>query len=82
MTPERVAMNEAGADHQTQLGYYGGRSDGRRSIVGKLHERDLGRFDDANHFGYTVTRYGVHTDNHTLCWVLLTHTPIAERGNL
>lgn len=82
MTPERVEVNDLGSEHPTQFGYYGGSADGRMARVGVIREDELITImNGATPFDYTVTRYGVHTDT-TLCWVLLMHSPIAERGKL
>lgn len=80
MTPERVEAPSLGSDHPTQFGYYGGPADGRFSRMSVMFERELASImDGATVFDYRVTRYGVHA-NSTLCWVIFTHTPIAERG--
>lgn len=83
MTPERVLIDEPGADHRCRFAYYGGVADGRVSVIRTMAESELATISDgAEMFTYTVTRYGVHADNGTLCWVLFMHTPIQERGKL
>lgn len=82
---ERVEISEPGADHGTQLGYYGGPLDGRYTRVDVLAESDLSTIADAamlHGTPYQVMRYGVHTPELTLCWVLLMHSPIVERGKI
>lgn len=78
-------MNEPGAEHPVQLGYYGGPHDGRYARLEVLDESHLWMVDVAEFdrgADYTITRYGVHTNDSTLCWVLLTYSPIVKRGKL
>lgn len=83
MKAERVEIDEPGPEHVTRFCYYGGNADGRISNMDTMHEYELGTVNyNAAMFDYTVTRYGVHADNQTLCWVLLMHSPIVERGKL
>lgn len=85
MTPDRVEMNEPGADHPTQLGYYGGPYDGRYVRLEVMDESALWMISvtaNDHPLDYAVTRYGVHSDTGTLCWVLLMFNPIFERGKL
>lgn len=82
---ERVEVVTPGHDHSVTIGYYGGPLDGRSQHLRVMDEIELNWFDRAagmHDLPYTVTRYGVHADNCTLCWALLTYTPIAERGKL
>lgn len=78
-------MNTCGPDHGVMIGCYGGPIDGRSARLEVMDESAMWMFDVADNdhpLGYTVTRYGVHSDNGTLCWVLLMFDPIIKRGKL
>lgn len=83
--PERVEMANAwGEPHGATLGYFGGPLDGRTVRVEVMY--DVASFGLAKELAvwaaYSVTRYGVHHEDGSICWVLLTYDPILERGKL
>lgn len=80
---DRVELREPGSEHPTQLGYYGGPVDGRCTRVRRFTEDEVSMIDTTARAmtEYSVTRYGVHPDK-SVCWIILTHTPSADRGKL
>ena len=82
--PERVELANAwGRPHSTTVGYFGGPLDGRSVRLEQLS--GIEAFDRAirgTGTQYSVTRYGVHYEDGSVCWALLTYDPIIERGKL